>query len=223
MKLEYAAFFDLDGTLTPLRSSWQLLHSAFGTQRQAAMNRKLAMSNEISYVEWARRDARLWRGIRVQRAIDVLGDVVLPSQSIHLVSSLADLGFYCVLITSAPSLLAERIARELRLDGQVSNVLRRAEGRLTGEVTVRVTDRNKSMWVSRFLKQLNVPRRRSIAFGDSRYDVTLLKSCAFPVAVEPNDEQILSIAKLVLERRNLARAIPSVRAWQSLQPRRSRS
>jgi phosphoserine phosphatase len=54
-----AAIFDLGGTLTDTRSSWQYLHQRFGTLDVGRRTAELYRDGRIDYVEWAKRDAAL--------------------------------------------------------------------------------------------------------------------------------------------------------------------
>ena len=47
----YAAWFDIDGTLTPVRSSWQLLHRELGTWRVARTHARLVRNGAMSFEE----------------------------------------------------------------------------------------------------------------------------------------------------------------------------
>ena len=57
--------FDLDGTLTTEKSIWEYIHRVLGKwEGYAEEFQKLFLAGHISYEEFCRLDARVWKGIR---------------------------------------------------------------------------------------------------------------------------------------------------------------
>ena len=56
--------FDLDGTLTPVRSVWQYIHEALGMwDADARLHQAAFEHGTISYGEFCARDAAHWKGM----------------------------------------------------------------------------------------------------------------------------------------------------------------
>src|SRR5574340_605771 len=64
--------FDLDGTLTRERSIWEYIHKRLGKWYGFAENyQKQFLAGDISYEEFCERDARVWKGVRVEEVIEI--------------------------------------------------------------------------------------------------------------------------------------------------------
>jgi hypothetical protein len=61
------AVFDIDGTLRRVRDPWVHLHKHLGVADRACEFIPRWQRGEISYDEWARLDASLWRGVGLQQ------------------------------------------------------------------------------------------------------------------------------------------------------------
>ena len=57
------AIFDLDGTLKQVRAPYVFLHKRLGTWEAAQAFSAKGMAGELSYDDWLRFDASLWKGV----------------------------------------------------------------------------------------------------------------------------------------------------------------
>jgi phosphoserine phosphatase len=212
-KPRHAAWFDIDGTLTPIRSSWQLLHRELGTERVARNNAKLVRDHRMSFEAWARADARLWTGFSVRRIEQVLETIPLRRGALDLVKGLQKLKFFTIAISSAPSILACRIQQELLLDAQRSNTLIASCGVLTGRVRVVVGDHNKGQIASAASREAEVDDAHAVAFGDSQFDVDLFKRAGMAVALYPDAEMVRRGDFRTMQPASLTELLPIVKQW----------
>jgi len=105
------------------------------------------------------------------------------------------------LVTSGIDILAEEVARELGIDHWVANGLRfDRKGRVLPDGVGRVDPTRKDIAYRRLLSRIGIPSERTIAVGDTVYDLRFLKSAAmgFMLAhtTRVDDPQIIHIDKL---------------------------
>ena len=76
-----AVLFDLDGTLTPVRSVWRHLHETLGEWESTARKHQDAFeAGAISYEEFCAMDAAHWKGMPESRVVlgHALRNALLP-------------------------------------------------------------------------------------------------------------------------------------------------
>ncbi|WP_051275733.1 HAD-IB family phosphatase [Desulfovirgula thermocuniculi] len=180
--LEMVAF-DMDGTLTPVRSSWEYVHRRLGLWSELAVRyQEDFLAGRICYAEFCRRDAALWRGMSRRRLEEVVREIPLRPLARELVRALKERGVKVVLISSGLDLLAERVAAELDLDGYVANGLAARNGHLTGEPVVRVSHdepgKLKKDHLLSFVARYGCRREAVAAAGDGPGDLDMLSVAA---------------------------------------------
>lgn len=208
--LEMVAF-DMDGTLTPVRNSWEYVHRRLGLWNGlAARYQEDFLAGRICYEEFCRRDAALWRGVSRHRLEEVVREIPLRPLARELVRALKARGVKVVLISSGLDLLAARLAEELGFDGFVANGLAARNGHLTGEPVVRVSPdepgKLKRDHLLRFAARYGCRREAVAAVGDGPGDLDMLSAAAraFLLAEDPR------------EAARLCAALPHLRVVQNL-------
>lgn len=106
------------------------------------------------------------------------------------VNDLRRAGWVTVLVTATNTLLAHRVALELRLDGTIATHPARDGGRFTGATTgvpsfLEGKAERLDAWLARRGTSIE-GLEDSTYFGDSRSDLPLLERVAHPVAVGPD-------------------------------------
>lgn len=180
--LEMVAF-DMDGTLTPVRSSWEYVHRRLGLWNDLAVRyQEEFLAGRICYEEFCRLDAALWRGVSRYRLEEVIGEIPLRPLARELVRALKARGIKVVLISAGLDLLAARLAEELEFDGYVANGLATQNGHLTGEPVVRVSPdepgKQKKDHLLRFAARYGCRREAVAAAGDGPGDVDMFSAAA---------------------------------------------
>ncbi len=85
--------FDLDGTLTRERSIWEYIHKKLGKWYGFAENyQKQFLAGEISYDEFCERDAHVWKGMRIEKLIEIAKTVPFHPGVDDLIHHLRDKG-----------------------------------------------------------------------------------------------------------------------------------
>ncbi|HII61745.1 HAD-IB family phosphatase [Pyrococcus horikoshii] len=165
--------FDLEGTLTDM-VSWELLHKKFETCGLAKKNAELFFSGRISYEEWAKLDASLWKGRRREEVEEVFKEVSLKDYAEELFRWLKEKGFKTAIITGGLMCLAKKVAEKLNPDYVYANELVFNEkGEITGDVIVRVTFDNKGEILERLKRELNPTL--TVAVGDWKNDLPMFE------------------------------------------------
>ncbi len=189
--------FDLDGTLTPIDSLWRYLHDSFGTWDRAKGAEQLYRKGEISYKDWAERDARYWAGTPLTQMRSILAQIPYREGVREVFKELRKREIKTVILSAGLSILAEKAAEELGADIAIANELRTENGRLTGEVVVKVAVTGKQEIIERLAFELDVPLRDVALVGDRAFD--LANERCLKIAYKPKDDIARREADFVVE------------------------
>ena len=189
--------FDLDGTLTPVDSLWRYLHDAFGTWDQAKDAAQKYGKGEISYKTWAERDAHYWAGAPLSQMKSILEKIPYREGVREVFNELRKREVKTVILSAGLSILAEKAAKDLGADLSIANELRTDNGRLTGEVIVKVAVNNKQEIIERLASRLNVPLQDVALVGDRGFDLS--NEQCLKIAYKPKDEVARREADFVVE------------------------
>ena len=193
------AFFDLDGTLTTHRSSWQFLHEHFGTWSEYGEQLQgRFFGGGISYGEWCREDARPWIGMSRGELVEAGRGIPYREGTEETIARLRDAGVATVLLSMGLNVVAERVAHELGFDRWVANELCFDNDGFTGEVRIHVGWSEKGEVARRIMAELGVAPERAVAVGDSESDIPLFEAVGYSVAVEPREEATADAADAVI-------------------------
>jgi len=202
------AIFDLDGTLKESYSPWRYLHEALGLEEQASVYRARFFAGEIDYLEWARLDAALWKGVEVTRVEAIFRGSRYRPGVLELFGMLRNNGVHTAIISTGLDLHVRQVATDLRVWRSVSNELPVRDGRLTGEVIVHMTEEGKGQVMTQLRQDMGAAPNDCLAVGDGLADIALFAQAALAVAVCPRDERVRRAAHVVIEDGNLALIIP---------------
>ncbi|MBW2122720.1 MAG: HAD-IB family phosphatase [Deltaproteobacteria bacterium] len=201
--------FDLDGTLTTERSIWQHIHRVLGTwEGHAEHFQRLFLAGSISYEEFCRRDAMVWKGMRADDLRAIADSVPYHAGVFELRDFLRAKGLRLAGISSGLSILSTRVERELGLDFSVANDLLVEKGVLTGEVRIKVAHDGKRTWMEEVMRRFGVQGREIVAVGDSRGDLGMFSLSGFRVSFNSSSPELVREADLVVESADLADLIP---------------
>jgi len=172
------AAFDLDGTVLEHNSSWVAIHKHFGTEHKGASSLRLYTEGKIDYREFMRRDISSWpKKVTKAEIVSILSDHKIRREAPEVFEELADRGIKTALVTSGIDILAKEVAEELNIDHWVANGLRfDRKGMLLPKGVGRVDPTRKDIAYRNLLSKLGIPRNRTIAVGDTIYDLAFLKS-----------------------------------------------
>lgn len=192
--------FDMDGTLVKETSSWWKLHEHFGTMEGAVKNAEDFERGFIDYEQWMIKDLVLWGENANINVIDqVLSNYTLARNSKLVVKELQKRGYETAIVTAGLRVLAEKVARDLKIRHVVANeLLFDQEGFLTGGVVARVDPRRKHEALNPTLKLLGLSLKECVAVGDSAYDREILRNCGLGIALG-SGESLQDVAEVVVK------------------------
>jgi len=202
MKSDIAALFDLDRTLTRVRS----LESAFLPYlvRKGAIGAPQFLAAAVFLLRYLPRDAgaaiqgnkQYLKGCRAseieqlaEEFIGSAGDELLFPESSGLLWGHRDRQHVTILITGSLDLLVTPLVRRLRLpfDHVFSTRLKTTEGRFTGEIAgVHYRGEAKRSLALELSSTIGISLQQSYCYADSRSDLPLLSLFGHPVAVNPD-------------------------------------
>jgi phosphoserine phosphatase len=210
MRTRFVAF-DMDGTLVDVLSSWAEVHRFFGESNSEAL--ELFLADRIDDQEFIRRDIALWWKHRPQltsgevRAI--LDRVPLIPGAPQLFEALHEAGVTTAIVSGGIDLLADRIARELRIDHVAANGFEvDGQDRLTGGSVVRVPIKHKGEVVRALQRKFGFDPAESAAVGNSDIDVAMFRECAKGIAFLPADDHIRAHATYVITSPDISECLP---------------
>ncbi|MBW1982148.1 MAG: HAD family phosphatase [Deltaproteobacteria bacterium] len=192
------ALFDIDGTLRRVRDPWVQLHQYLGVHQQAEGLVELWQRREISYEEWARLDASLWRGYSRQTMAAALQENPLRKGARELIAWFRAKSIPCVAISTGLSVFNDITARDLGLAEVISNELHFDGGVCTGRIIVKVGEDNKGAVMREILARYRVGTEQVVAFGDGRADIPVLAAAGLGVAVCPYADEVARCADHVV-------------------------
>ncbi len=202
-------FFDCDGTLTTIRSSWEYLHRRLDLwDNNADAYQAMFRKGLISYEEFCDRDALLWKGLSTSKIDEIVGDVPLQDGAASAVRILKDLGIYTIIISSGLSFLVDRVKRLLHIDQAFSNQLEAIDGCLTGRTIINVPYNCKGQLVKSLLDFMGLTRAESCAIGDGDGDAGMFEEVGVPIHLSCED---LSANGPISRHANLLSAVSFVR------------
>ena len=203
------ALFDLDGTLTKERSSWEYIHRRLGVWEGYAEKFQVAfLRGEIDYNRFCQLDAAIWKGMKASDLEEILEEIPFYDGVKDFLEYLRSRGIKLGIISSGLTILAERIKREFNFDYAVANALEVADGILTGEITIQVQYDRKGEWVRVAQRQFNAGQEEILAIGDSTGDIDMLRMAGLSIAFNPLSRRLKSLATFSVHSTDLRDLIP---------------
>jgi len=199
-----AVFFDVDGVLTDVKSSWKYIHEKLGVIKEADKYKEAFSKGEITYEEWMRLDTELWirtLGGKLHRSqlIKILSDIKPRNGMKELFIWLHKNNIKIALISCGVEPLVERMARELGADMWIAPRLRfdKRGYLIPGGIPIPAPRgyRSKGWAVKRVAWELGVSLERTAYIGDDVWDIEAFKTVAYPIAFRPSH---LDLQKITL-------------------------
>ncbi|MEW6446699.1 MAG: HAD family phosphatase [Bacillota bacterium] len=200
--------FDLDGTLTPVRSVWQYVHEALGTwETHGSRSLEAFLAGKITYDDFARRDVRAWYGVPQSYIEEIVKKIPYRPGAKEVVAALKERGIKLALLSSGLDILVSRVARELGFDMWIANGLGFTGGIVDGRVNIRVTWDGKADHLDSICRFFQAAPEETAAVGDSHGDIPLFEQVGLGVAVNA-EPAVCACAHLSLECSDLRELLP---------------
>ncbi len=199
--------FDMDGTLTRLRSSWCWVHQHYGVDNELAY--QAFVNGEIDEPEFMRHDIALWMGkdpeVTLRDIAVTFRDMPLIDGIQETIACLRDCGIRSVIVSGGIDLAAEMLKAEFGFDDFVADELCGYEdGHLTGEGKMNVDLRNKGVNVRKFIEKYNTTSERTVSIGNSFTDVSMFRQSGLSIAFNPTDKYTSEAADVTVVSENIA-------------------
>jgi phosphoserine phosphatase len=202
------AVFDLDGTLKEASSPWMYLHHALGTEQEAEKYRQQFYAGQITYLDWARLDSALWKGIELIRVEAIFRDSSYRPGVHELFQFLQRRRVLTAIISTGLGVQARQVAAELGVWRTIANELVVQDGLLIGETVVNVEEHTKGQLMARLRAEAGARIEECLAVGDGPADLDLFAGAGLAIAVCPRNERVRQAAHVVIEDGDLSRIIP---------------
>ena len=199
--------FDMDGTLTKLRSSWCWVHSCFEVDNEPAY--QAFCNGEIDEPEFMRRDIALWTNknpdVTIRDIAVLFRDMPLIDGIQETIACLKANGIRTVIISGGIDLAAKMLANEFGFDDYIADeVLSYEDGRLTGEGKMNVDLRDKGINVRRYIEKYGTTMERTVSVGNSFTDIPMFKNSGMSIAFNPTDPYTQEAATHTIFSENIA-------------------
>ncbi len=199
--------FDMDGTLTKLRSSWCWVHSCFEVDNEPAY--QAFCNGEIDEPEFMRRDIALWTNknpdVTIRDIAVLFRDMPLIDGIQETIACLKANGIRTVIISGGINLAAEMLAREFGFDDYIADeILAYDDGKLTGEGKMNVDLRDKGINVRQYIEKYGTTMERTVSVGNSFTDIPMFKNSGMSIAFNPTDPYTQEAATHTVFSENIA-------------------
>ena len=199
--------FDMDGTLTKLRSSWCWVHSCFEVDNEPAY--QAFCNGEIDEPEFMRRDIALWTNknpdVTIRDIAVLFRDMPLIDGIQETIACLKANGIRTVIISGGIDLAAKMLANEFGFDDYIADeVLSDEDGRLTGEGKMNVDLRDKGINVRQYIEKYGTTMERTVSVGNSFTDIPMFKNSGMSIAFNPTDPYTQEAATHTIFSENIA-------------------
>ena len=201
--------FDIDGTILQTYS-WQFLHQRLNTWETAQGYNQQFFNHQITYQQWARLDAGLWKNQPITTVRQIIDRMPYTKGAKATLSALQQAGIKTYLLSAGLTQVAQRIQQEAGADGYRANTLIVEDGALTGEVEVNVAFRSKDKQLPFILQEFDLTREECAAVGDDPTLVPLFRQVGLAIAFNPADKTVEKHADIVVRSKDLRDVLPHI-------------
>tara|TARA_B100000686_G_C16762482_1_gene959599 strand:- start:1637 stop:2323 length:687 start_codon:yes stop_codon:yes gene_type:complete len=193
-----AVVFDCDGVLSDNGSSWQLIHSSFGTgTNDGGKHQKtleMFLDGEISEEDFVSHDIELWREVSPDIHRDDImrcySGVGLIEGARNVVEGLQKRGVFVAIVSSGVDIFVGAIANMLKVDDWVANGFEWDEdGWLLGGLPTRVSSHNKGIMVDKLARINGFEPSEIVSVGDSSTDLSMMIEGSKFIGFNPRRER----------------------------------
>lgn len=218
------AIFDVDGTIF----RWQLYYAIVLELREKGFfSAAIAEELDATFRGWESRNQSFsdFEHVAIAALTDLLPSLRtsdfesvvknIISTSSHktyaytrsLASSLKKQGYFLLAVSGSPQEIAEPFVKQYGFDDCIGWIYEHKDGFFTGQ-TLRNTISDKAATITEYTAAHSMSLKGSIAVGDSRGDIAMLKLVDQPIAFNPSEELLTEALasgwKVVVERKNIA-------------------
>ena len=193
--------FDMDGTIIEPRSSWAMIHDHFGTDNSEML--QMYIDHKISDKEFVKADIALWnsksdRPVN-EEYINLILDKAKPRKGAEeLIRSLHEENIKTLILSGGIQYLADKWAKKWNMDDALANdLIDDSEGNLTA--IIKSSGHNKGPVMEGMIEKYNLSKNEIAAVGDTVVDIPTFERAGLSVAVNTEDERVISKANYHLK------------------------
>ena len=193
--------FDMDGTIIEPRSSWAMIHEHFGTDNTEML--KLYIDHKISDKEFVKADIKLWNR-KSDKPVDekyinsILDKAKARKGAEELITSLHENNIKTIILSGGIQYLADKWAKKWNMSEALANdLIDDKDGNLTA--IINSSGHNKGPVMEKMIEKYNCEKNEIAAVGDTIVDVPTFERAGLSIAVNTNDERVISRANYHLE------------------------
>jgi phosphoserine phosphatase SerB len=198
------AAFDMDGTLIQGRLVFALA-DRFDLSEKV---RSIQSRPQIAGHEQTKAIAALFAGLTTKDIESAIESIPLTKNSERTISILKERGYKIGIISDSYTIAAGLVANRLNLDFVMANKLDTLNDKITGKVDMPLGwDRIncfckisvcKRYHLEKSAHQFGVPIENTLAVGDTKSDICMIKRAGVGVAFMPKDEEIKKVSNNVV-------------------------
>ena len=201
--------FDMDGTLIQGR----LIE---------VISRKFKLTDKVSSIQSdpsllgyqkTRLIASLLKGIKESEIVDSINSISIMHNAVKIVTWFRKNGYKTGIITDSYSIAARVVAKKLDLDFYSANELIVKDGKVTGEIVMPLGWEKigcpcnisicKRFHLNHYSTKYGVQIRDTIAIGDTRGDICMIKQAGLGIVFMPKDQDIIKQSKNIIHNPDL--------------------
>lgn len=204
--------FDMDGTLLRERSCWEYIHRHFGVDNTEML--KLYMEHKISDQEFAESDIKLWKENSDEKVnesyINSILDEIKPIDGAEeLIHALQKNGVKTAILSGGIKYLADKWAEKWNMECAIANrIVDGEDGNL--KAIIESSGHAKGPIMNQLLEKMGFTKEEVASVGDTTVDIPLFQRSGLGIAVNTDDERVISEADYHLKENNLRKLIPVI-------------
>ena len=207
------AAFDMDGTLIEGRLVFALA-DRFNLSDKV---RSIQSNSLMAGYEQTKAIAALFAGLTTKDLESAIASIPLTKNCERTIAALKDRGYKIGIISDSYTIAAGFIADRLNLDFVMANELQIFKGKITGKVDMPLGwDRIgcyckisvcKRYHLEKSADQFCVPIESTLAVGDTRSDICMIRRAGVGVAFMPKDEEIKKASDKIVNEPDLLKVL----------------
>jgi phosphoserine phosphatase len=204
--MKWLAVLDMDGTLLEHRTVDVLCEKLGLSTNLAEIDR---ISKNLRAYEVSLKIAKLFSGFSAAKLEEIFDTIPVVKGAKDFVNFLESREFVTAIVTDSYEFLASRLAKKLGVDIVRGNKLEIRNGIVTGKIIMPMgwekekqpNCQRKSVCklhvMNELLNKYSIKSNRTLAVGDSKSDLCIIRKAKIGVAFRPKDEDIVNVAAIV--------------------------
>jgi phosphoserine phosphatase len=201
--------FDMDGTLIQGRLIEMISKKANVTERVI----KIQSDSSLLGYQKTQIIASLLKGVKEKEIVDSIDSIPIMHNADKIVTWFKKNGYRAGIITDSYNIAAQVIAKKLELDFCSANELIIKDGVVTGEIVMPLGWEKiscpckisicKRYHLNHYADKYGVQIKDTIAIGDTRGDICMIKQAGLGIAFMPKDQDIIKQSKNIIRNPDL--------------------